>query len=101
MRNTISDYASQWIIYDSYQKDYELQEKEKEKEKGRKEKCVIATRKDEYSRKVTSEKSDFSNSNLRKKTVILERMINQNMFDDILQGRVSFHCIPKSIMKII
>lgn len=85
VRNTISDYASQWIIYDSYQKDYELQEKEKEKEKGRKEKCVIATRKDEYSRKVTSEKSDFSNSNLRKKTVILERMINQNMFDDILQ----------------
>lgn len=88
MRATFSDYVSQWIIYDSYQEDYELQEKEREKEKGKKDKSLIPVKKDEFQRKPISDRNDITNTNIMKKSLILERMINQNMFDDILRGTV-------------
>lgn len=88
-RAKFSDYATQWIIYDTYQEDYETQEKEKDR--GKKEKPSSASlRKVDFRRKSVTERSDFLGPNFVKKGLILERMINQNMFDDILQGFLIF-----------
>lgn len=86
-RAKFSDYATQWIIYDSYQEDYEMQEREKERSKKDKPPIAISKKEDFTSRrKSITERNDIINTNIAKKGLILERMINQNMFDDILQG---------------
>lgn len=98
-RAKFSDYATQWIIYDSYQEDYEMQEREKER--GKKEKpVVVSLKKEDFRRKSITERNDVLNSNIAKKGLILERMINQNMFDDILQGaRTTYLLVNTKVMK--
>lgn len=73
----------QWIIYDAYQQDFEVQQREKEKEKKDK---VVPSQKPEAKRKDLQATADISNRTLLAiKT--LERMINQNTFDEIAQGK--------------
>lgn len=83
-RSQFSDYATQWIIYDSYQEDYESQEREKEK--GKKDRSSAIVKKDEFKKSSLTDRQDILGINVVKKALILERMINQNMFDEILQG---------------
>ncbi|KAK7116011.1 dynein intermediate chain 2, ciliary-like isoform X2 [Littorina saxatilis] len=80
-RASFSSNATQWEIYDAYTEDFEKQEKTKEKkvvpgrkeeEKTRKKLAITETSGDDISRVGTAAK-------------IVERMVNQNTFDDIAQ----------------
>ena len=72
----------QWIIYDAYQQDFEAQQREKEKDKKDK---VVSTQKLEIKRKDLETTSDITNRTLLAMKT-LERMINQNTFDEIAYG---------------
>jgi dynein intermediate chain 1 len=72
----------QWIIYDAYQQDFEAQQREKEKDRKDK---VVSTQKPEIKRRDLEITSDVTNRTLLA-TKTLERMINQNTFDEIAQG---------------
>ncbi|BFY97571.1 hypothetical protein BsWGS_00610 [Bradybaena similaris] len=80
-RVTFAANVTQWEIYDAYQEDFEKQEKSKEKK-------VTAGRKDEgKARKkfVTTEPGIDDISRMEPSVKIVERMVNQNTFDDIAQ----------------
>ncbi|XP_025077584.1 dynein intermediate chain 2, ciliary-like [Pomacea canaliculata] len=79
-RATFSSNVTQWEIYDAYQEDFEKQEKTKEKK-------VIPGRRDEKSKKkhAISETSGDDLSRVSSAAKIMERMVNQNTFDDIAQ----------------
>lgn len=81
------------MIYDSYAADFEQSEKEKEKEKDKKTGPTNPTKKD--TEKTKKGDKTIANEKLNKKYLqcwqILERMINQNIFDEIAQG--SFNLI--------
>eukprot|EP00118_Oscarella_pearsei_P010350 m.63130 g.63130 ORF g.63130 m.63130 type:complete len:701 (+) comp35145_c2_seq10:76-2178(+) len=80
-RGTFSGFATQWGIHDTYVEDLERQEKEKEKKQPR------AVSKDD-SRKKKAMSTEFQSddiSRLTKPAKIIERMVNQNIFDDIAQ----------------
>ncbi|XP_033609005.1 dynein intermediate chain 2, ciliary isoform X4 [Cryptotermes secundus] len=80
-RANFAGQVMQWIIYDAYQQDFEVQQREKEKEKKDK---VVPNQKPEAKRKDLQATADISNRTLLAiKT--LERMINQNTFDEIAQ----------------
>jgi dynein intermediate chain 1 len=81
-RANFSAQVMQWIIYDAYQQDYEAQEREKEKDKKDK---VASTQKLEVKRKDLETTSDVTNRTLLAMKT-LERMVNQNTFDEIAQG---------------
>lgn len=82
-RANFAGQVMQWIIYDAYQQDFEVQQREKEKEKKDK---VVPNQKPEAKRKDLQATADISNRTLLAiKT--LERMINQNTFDEIAQGK--------------
>jgi len=82
-RSNFSATANQWEIYDAYFEDIQKQEKAKEKakqvpsfkkddDKGKKKLVVMDTASDDISRVATAAK-------------IVERMVNQNTYDDIAQ----------------
>lgn len=84
----------QWVIYDTYAEDYAQQEKEKEKEKDKKSgggSNVPAKKETEKSKK---QDKALATEELNKAYLqawqILERMINQNIYDDIAQGETAF-----------
>ncbi|XP_050769595.1 dynein axonemal intermediate chain 1 [Gymnogyps californianus] len=78
--------ANQWEIYDAYVEELEKMERSKEKEKS---KAQIAKREEEKKkgRKLTSLESQHSDdiTKISKAAKIMERMVNQNTFDDIAQ----------------
>lgn len=87
----------QWVIYDSYAKDFAESEKEKEKEKDKKGGGMAP-----MPGKSTMEKSKKNgkaqaNEELNKAYLqawqILERMINQNIYDEIAQGMLVFELL--------
>lgn len=80
-RATFSGSVTQWEIYDAYQEDFEKQEKSKEK------KVVHGRREEEKTRKklTITETQGEDISRLSKASKIVERMVNQNTFDDIAQ----------------
>ncbi|XP_064607782.1 dynein intermediate chain 2, ciliary-like isoform X2 [Liolophura sinensis] len=80
-RATFSGNVTQWEIFDAYQDDFDKQEKNKEKkvvpgrkeeEKTRKKLAISETQGDDINRISTSAR-------------IVERMVNQNTYDDIAQ----------------
>lgn len=80
-RATFSSNVTQWEIYDAYQEDFEKQEKSKEK------KVIPGRREEEKTRKklaITETQGDDI-SRVSKAAKIIERMVNQNTFDDIAQ----------------
>lgn len=80
-RATFSGSVTQWEIYDAYQEDFEKQEKSKEK------KVIPGRREEEKTRKklTITETQGEDISRLSKASKIVERMVNQNTFDDIAQ----------------
>ncbi|XP_008118797.1 dynein axonemal intermediate chain 1 isoform X2 [Anolis carolinensis] len=83
-RATFSDTANQWEIYDAYMEELEKLEKSKEKEKQK----APVTKKEDLirGRKLTSLESEGDDiTKMAKAAKIMERMVNQNIFDDIAQ----------------
>ncbi|XP_013403907.1 dynein intermediate chain 2, ciliary isoform X2 [Lingula anatina] len=80
-RLNFSANVSQWEIFDAYQEDFAKQEKNKEKK-------VVPGRKEEDTKKkkltaVEAQGDDISK--IAKSAKIIERMVNQNTYDDIAQ----------------
>lgn len=86
-RSTFSANVVQWHIYDSYIEDYERQQREKEKEMLKEKKLGGLQKHSEL--KHTDAKSKATEEFNRKyfqKCQILERMVNQNIYDEISHG---------------
>lgn len=76
----------QWNIYDWYANDFEQQQKEKDKEKKEK----YAPKKEVKKKSEKSQATEQLTKRYLKCWQILERMINQNIYDDIAQGSRTF-----------
>ncbi|XP_063570032.1 dynein axonemal intermediate chain 1 isoform X4 [Pongo abelii] len=83
-RTNFSATANQWEIYDAYVEELEKQEKTKEKEKA---KTPVAKKSGKMAmRKLTSMESQTDDIiKLSQAAKIMERMVNQNTYDDIAQ----------------
>ncbi|XP_029672896.1 dynein intermediate chain 2, ciliary isoform X3 [Formica exsecta] len=71
----------QWTIFDEYQEDYAQQQREKEKEKRA---PLTQPKKEDVKKKAQMESLAMTNRMLQAAKT-LERMVNQNIFDDISQ----------------
>ncbi|TKS70899.1 Dynein intermediate chain 2, ciliary [Collichthys lucidus] len=81
-RSTFSATANQWVIYDAYEKELQKQEKNKEKQKA------VPSKKDDEESKKKIMPMETQHNDLTKvahAAKILERMVSQNIFDDIAQ----------------
>lgn len=79
----------QWVIYDGYQQDYAAQQLEKEKERERKEKDKLPVSRTRGTKKTTgrSQLSEAIQGRVYECWKVLERMVNQNKYDDVAKGR--------------
>lgn len=87
---TFSSNVLQWIIYDSYQDDYDAQQLEKELERERKEQGKMGGGKPAAQPKKDVSKSqvnEIMQARIVESWKVLERMINQNTYDDIAKGK--------------
>lgn len=75
-----------WHSHYCWQEDYAQQQREKEKEKKA---PLTQAKKEDVKKKAHMESSAMANRILQAAKT-LERMVNQNIFDDISQGRRSF-----------
>nr|KAF6484051.1 dynein axonemal intermediate chain 1 [Rousettus aegyptiacus] len=84
-RTNFSATANQWEIYDAYVEELEKQEKTKEKEKT---KTPVAKKMGKIAkRKMTSMESQSDDiTKVTQAAKIVERMVNQNTYDDVAQG---------------
>ncbi|KAK1174159.1 dynein intermediate chain 2, ciliary-like [Acipenser oxyrinchus oxyrinchus] len=81
-RANFSASANQWEIYDSYVDDLAKQERNKEKQKA----PPTKKENDKSKKKITSIETQSDDiSKVAKSSKIIERMVNQNTFDDIAQ----------------
>nr|XP_033791463.1 dynein intermediate chain 1, axonemal [Geotrypetes seraphini] len=78
-RATFSDSANQWEIYDAYVKEVQLQEKAKEKQKP------SAKKEETIQKKIALEYQGDDITRVSKSSKIVERMVNQNIYDDVAQ----------------
>uniref|UniRef100_A0A8D8ZV91 peptidylprolyl isomerase n=1 Tax=Cacopsylla melanoneura TaxID=428564 RepID=A0A8D8ZV91_9HEMI len=83
-RDTYNDYVTQWIIYDAYCIDYENQQRERDKEKQAKV-TVLKNPLIDTKKKQPKGFLEPSVSKMLHAAKVLERMCNQNTFDDIAQ----------------
>ena len=86
---TFSANVLQWVIYDAYQEDYAAQQLEKELERERKEKeKAPVSRHQAMTRKLVgkAQLSEAVQGRVLECWKVLERMVNQNTFDDIAKG---------------
>ncbi|XP_022281234.1 dynein intermediate chain 1, axonemal isoform X48 [Canis lupus familiaris] len=83
-RTNFSATANQWEIYDAYVEELEKQEKTKEKEKA---KTPVAKKMGKMAmRKMTSMESQSDDiTKVTQAAKIVERMVNQNTYDDVAQ----------------
>ncbi|XP_046313446.1 dynein axonemal intermediate chain 1 isoform X1 [Marmota monax] len=83
-RTNFSATANQWEIYDAYMEELEKQEKTKEKEKA---KTPVAKKSGKMAmRKLTSMESQSDDiTKVTQAAKIVERMVNQNTYDDVAQ----------------
>lgn len=88
-----SAHVLQWVIYDAYLQDYAAQmlEKELERERKEKEKAPIS-RLPPLPKKIAgrTQLSEAVQGRVFECWKVLERMINQNTYDDIAKGTVRF-----------
>ncbi|XP_055383476.1 dynein intermediate chain 2, ciliary [Condylostylus longicornis] len=81
-RSTFGGTVLQWVIFDSYNEDFEKQQKDKEKDK----KGSTAPKRDDQKKKIDkTQQAEELNKKYLKCWQILERMINQNIYDEIAQ----------------
>ena len=83
-RQVFSGLISQWMIYDFYAEDYERQQKEKEKEKEKKPIAGVKVKESEQ-KKLDAIKAEMLQMKANEAANIIDRMICQNLFDDISQ----------------
>lgn len=84
---TYSTNVLQWVIYDDYQADFEAQQMEKERERLLKEKDKIqSTRGKTAQRTGKTQLSAAVQGRLFECWKVLERMVNQNKYDDVSKG---------------
>lgn len=89
---TFSANVLQWIIYDSYLQDYAAQMLEKELERERKEKEKAPVSRHAAPPKKIAGRTQLSEAvqgRVFECWKVLERMINQNTYDDIAKGKVT------------
>ncbi|XP_075703714.1 dynein axonemal intermediate chain 1 [Rhinoderma darwinii] len=82
-RATFSSTANQWEIYDAYIEELQKQEKLKEKQKA-----PVSKKEDEVHSRRKAPTSEFQSDDItkvEKSSKIIERMVNQNTFDDVTQ----------------
>uniref|UniRef100_A0A665T4R0 Dynein, axonemal, intermediate chain 1, paralog 2 n=1 Tax=Echeneis naucrates TaxID=173247 RepID=A0A665T4R0_ECHNA len=80
-RSNFSATATQWEIYDAYVEELQKQEKNKEKQKA-----IQTKENDDKSKKIMLMETQSNDvTKVGKAAKILERMVNQNLFDDIIQ----------------
>ncbi|XP_015767196.1 PREDICTED: dynein intermediate chain 2, ciliary-like [Acropora digitifera] len=97
-RANFSATANQWEIYDAYVEDLQKQEKVKEKESRK----TQTFKKDDDKKKklMQAEVQGDDISRISKPCKIVERMVNQNTFDDIAQGSVGVYWVIQHANKI-
>lgn len=85
----------QWVVYDAYKEDYAAQQLEKELERERKEKEKAPVSKLQTgAAKKNAGKSQLSEAvqgRVLECWKVLERMVNQNTYDDIAKGTLEFN----------
>lgn len=79
----LSAQVSQWIIYDSYQEDYNAAQEAKERE--RLAKMIMTVKKEDKTAKKPPKGEDPIFKRMAEGIKILERMLNQNTYDNIAQ----------------
>lgn len=77
----------QWNIYDSYNEDYERQKREKEKEMLKEKKPGLQKHAEMKRGDAKTKAAEEFNRKYFQKCQILERMVNQNIFDEIAHGK--------------
>lgn len=77
----------QWHIYDSYNEDYARQKREKEKEMLKEKKPGLQKHAEMKRGDAKSKATEEFNRKYFQKCQILERMVNQNIFDEIAHGK--------------
>ncbi|XP_074522509.1 dynein, axonemal, intermediate chain 1, paralog 2 [Halichoeres trimaculatus] len=82
LRNTFGSIANQWVIYDAYMEELQKQEKNKEKQKAMQSKKDVEKGKKKMMQ-MESQNDDINK--MERAAKILERMVNQNIFDDVAQ----------------
>uniref|UniRef100_A0A8D3DGD7 Dynein axonemal intermediate chain 1 n=1 Tax=Scophthalmus maximus TaxID=52904 RepID=A0A8D3DGD7_SCOMX len=80
-----SSLANQWVIYDAYMEELQKQERNKEKQKAAPSKKDPDNTKRKYMPFVMFLLQGHDISKVRKAVKIIERMVNQNTFDEIAQ----------------
>jgi dynein intermediate chain 1 len=80
-RVTFSGSATQWEIHDAYVEDLERQEREKEKKQPSK----LASKEEGRKKKTAADYQGEDLSRMIKPAKIIERMVNQNVYDEIAQ----------------
>ena len=86
---TFSANVLQWIIYDAYISDFAAQEKERYREREKKEKEKAPISKFTVTHKKATAKNQLSEATQGKIFEcwkVLERMLNQNTYDEIAKG---------------
>lgn len=78
----------QWNIYDSYNEDYERQKREKEKEMLKEKKPGLQKHAEMKRGDAKTKASEEFNRKYFQKCQILERMVNQNIYDEIAHGKL-------------
>ncbi|XP_076382491.1 dynein intermediate chain 2, ciliary [Megalopta genalis] len=78
---TFNAHVFQWTIFDEYQEDFAQQQREREKEK----RVPILQLKKEDMKKQAQSQSMAMSARMLQAAKTLERMVNQNIFDDIAQ----------------
>lgn len=90
---TFSANILQWVIYDAYQEDYKAQQLEKELEREKKEQGKMAVGKIATQQKKGAGKAqvcEIVQGRILECWKVLERMINQNTYDDIAKGNTNY-----------
>lgn len=86
-RSTFGANVVQWNIYDSYNEDYERQKREKEKEMLKEKKPGLQKHAEMKRGDAKAKAGEEFNRKYFQKCQILERMVNQNIFDEIAHGK--------------
>ena len=84
-RGFVSETVNQWIIYDSYTA-YEVAKNKEEERDAQKDQKEAKSEKMSFLGRNKESSNEAVNSKMLKAVKILERMVNQNEYDDIAQG---------------
>lgn len=85
-RSSFGANVVQWHIYDSYNEDYARQKREKEKEMLKEKKPGLQKHAEMKRGDAKTKATEEFNRKYFQKCQILERMVNQNIFDEIAHG---------------